>query len=79
MKDLFYNTSEILKFIIRRERIRQLIWILAFSLFLVALVPVFENIISTSSDMKVLIETVCTYTKKRQRYPPMNATIKFHS
>lgn len=58
MKDLFYNTSEILKFIIRRERIRQLIWILAFSLFLVALVPVFENIISTSSDMKVLIDTM---------------------
>ncbi len=58
MKELFYNTSSILNFIIRRERIRQLIWILAFSLSLIGFVPVFESILSTSSNMQVLIDTM---------------------
>lgn len=58
MKELFYNTSSILKFIIRRERIRQVIWILALSLSLIGFVPVFESILSTSSNMQVLIDTM---------------------
>ncbi len=58
MKNLLHNTSLILKFILKRERLRQTLWILVFSFSLIVFVPVFENIINTSSDIQVLIDTM---------------------
>lgn len=58
MKNLFKNTKELIKFILKIEKIRIPIYILSIVGFLVALLPIFDNILKTSNDMNVLIETM---------------------
>lgn len=57
MKGYFFAGSGALaRFILRRDRLRILIWTLGFGGFLVGMVPVFENIILTGDENIVMAE-----------------------
>lgn len=58
MNKYFSNLSLYTKFILKKEKINIILYTLLMSVFMVVLVPVFENILETSSNMQVLIETM---------------------
>ncbi len=57
-RDSFLGTGILSKFIVRRDRIRLLIWLFGLAIFVAVLVPVFEDILLVSSDMTAIIETM---------------------
>jgi ABC-2 type transport system permease protein len=53
---LYTGSFTLTRFILRRDRILLLIWLIGISGFIVALVPVFENLITQGSSLSVLTE-----------------------
>lgn len=58
MKHLFYNTGSIIGFILKKDKIKILIWIIALIAYAVGFVPVFQGILDTSSNPQVLVDTM---------------------
>lgn len=58
MNNLFYNTSSLIKFILKKEKLKTPIYIITMAMFLVFIVPVFQNILDTSDDMTIIVETM---------------------
>lgn len=58
MKHLFYNTGSIIGFILKKDKIKILIWIIALIAYGVGFVPVFQGILDTSSNSQVLVDTM---------------------
>lgn len=57
-KDSYLGTGKLCKFIFRRDRIRLALWVIALSLFITVLVPVFKDILLVSPDKTAMIETM---------------------
>lgn len=57
MKNKFFNTGKLVRFILRRERVSSTIWILAMALFSIGLAPMLANIFDDASR-NALIETI---------------------
>jgi len=53
MRGLFHGTSHLVRFILRRDRARIPLWVLGLSAFMVALVPVFQNLLLTGEGNSV--------------------------
>ena len=53
MRGLFHGTSHLVRFILRRDRTRIPLWVLGLSAFMVALVPVFQNLLLTGEGNSV--------------------------
>ncbi len=58
MKHLFYNTGSIIGFILKKDKIKILIWIIALIAYGVGFIPVFQGILDTSSNPQVLVDTM---------------------
>lgn len=56
LKNLFAETITLTKFIIRRDRLRLLIWVIALSAFQIGLVFVFRDILLKDTEVSVMIE-----------------------
>lgn len=56
MNQTFLNTLPLTKFILKRDRIRLILWVLLLTVFCVGLVPVFQDIILKGADMTITVE-----------------------
>lgn len=54
--NLFAGSGILTRFIFRRDRIRLLIWIIFLAGFVISLVPVFENLLTSGTDNSVMAE-----------------------
>lgn len=53
---IFAGSGTLVRFIFRRDRFRLCIWVAAFAGFVIALVPVFENLIMSGAESQVMVE-----------------------
>lgn len=58
MSKLFRNTGSLAFFTLKRERIKLPLWIIFICAFLVLLVPVYDDLIKTTSNIKSLVDTM---------------------
>lgn len=58
MFNAFYNTSSMVDHILKKEKIKLPLFVISMVIFILGLVPVFDEILKTSSNMQVLIETM---------------------
>ena len=58
MKDLFFNTHNIIKFILKKDKLKLLIWIIVLISYGVGFVPIFDEILNTSTNPQVLLDTM---------------------
>lgn len=54
--NLFTGSGSLTRFILKRDRIRLLIWIIGLSAFFIALVPIFKMLLTTSEERMVTAE-----------------------
>jgi ABC-2 type transport system permease protein len=55
MKDNFYNTSRLVRFMLRRERVISAIWIIIMVFFSVALVPGVSEVLGSGEDKEAML------------------------
>lgn len=57
-KDLYINTGKLVRFIMRRDRIRISIWIISIIVFTVLIASILPDLYATGADRQIMAETM---------------------
>lgn len=58
MRSLFFNNKLIISFIFKKDRIKIISFIVSMFLFLTLLVPIYDEILNSSTDIRIIVETM---------------------